>query len=388
MRTSPSVRRLPALLTCRKSSLAGDLSLRARRAVAMLASVGALTGALTGVAGSPGAGQVMATATPALMSAAGQYFPVPPAKVLGTRSGVGGVSTTPLAANGSVSFPVTSVGQVPQDGSGTFTQDIKVSVEPSTADVTLVQGTAALAMVDSNGVTNSPAVIADTSDVFTANGATNGEACDISRVNGVTVHTHKPFNNYASHNSFSTDWINHLFSVRNARKVSGVAQWEGVLCTVGGASTWNGWTLGLAEDSIFTDSTNANTLWNREWSSRATNTSSISKTLGFSTTAPENYASINGGESMTFKSANAELTGGVGSDGHWGSEWPSKYNQYNPTRVNAEWGAVNINGLTSDFEGSVGLALYMYPMGTGPHHFYSLHITKSACLSLSCPPLY
>ena len=287
----------------------------------------------------------------------------------------------------------TSVGGTPIGGAstGTFTQDIEVSVDPSTDAVSLVQGSASLTMIDSNGVTNSPLVTADTSDVFTVNGVSNGEACDISRINGVTVRTHRSFNNYASHNSFSTDWINHVFSVRNARKISGVAQWEGVLCTVGGGNTWNGWTLTLAEDSIFTNSTSANTLWNRKWSSRATDTSSISKSLGFSITAPGNYASINGGESLTFRARNAELTGGVGSDGHWGSNWPSGYNKYNPTRVNAEWGAVNLNGTTADFEGNVGLALYMYPMGTGPHHFHSFHLTKSVCLPIiggSCPALY
>ncbi len=51
-----------------------------------------------------------------LQPAAGQFFPVAPAKVADTRDGTGGVPAQPLASGGTITFTVTGVGQVPATG--------------------------------------------------------------------------------------------------------------------------------------------------------------------------------------------------------------------------------------------------------------------------------
>lgn len=58
----------------------------------------------------------LAATVPALMPAAGQYFPITPVKVLDTRDGTGGVAAAPLASGATATFLVGGVGQVPDGG--------------------------------------------------------------------------------------------------------------------------------------------------------------------------------------------------------------------------------------------------------------------------------
>jgi hypothetical protein len=53
------------------------------------------------------------TADGTLDPAPGQFFPVSPVTALDTRDGTGGVSTAPLAAGATATFPVTGIGDVP-----------------------------------------------------------------------------------------------------------------------------------------------------------------------------------------------------------------------------------------------------------------------------------
>jgi Fibronectin type III domain len=70
--------------------------------------------ALTGAGLS--AGKALASGSAELMPAAGQYFPVSPVEAMDTRNGTGGVSSSPLSANETVTFPVEGVGGVPDNG--------------------------------------------------------------------------------------------------------------------------------------------------------------------------------------------------------------------------------------------------------------------------------
>jgi len=85
---------------------------RARRVGAFLVAAALLSGLLSAV-GLTNPGGALATTSPALMPAAGQFFPVAPTKVLDTRDGIGGVPAAPLASGTTATFPVTGVGQIP-----------------------------------------------------------------------------------------------------------------------------------------------------------------------------------------------------------------------------------------------------------------------------------
>lgn len=74
---------------------------------------GAATGGLPGVA-------LADSGTPSLMPAAGQFFPVPAVKVLDTRFGTGGVPAAPVSAGATVTFPVTGVGDIPDEVSDVY----------------------------------------------------------------------------------------------------------------------------------------------------------------------------------------------------------------------------------------------------------------------------
>jgi hypothetical protein len=82
---------------------------RARGLLSLLAGAVLLA---AGLAGASAAGSALATTTATLQSAAGQYFPITPVKILDTRDGTGGVAVTPLAAGATVDVLVTG-GDIP-----------------------------------------------------------------------------------------------------------------------------------------------------------------------------------------------------------------------------------------------------------------------------------
>ena len=92
-----------------------------RGPLACLAAVSMVAAVLVGVL--PAAAYASGT-TPALMPAAGQFFPVSPVEALDTRSGAGGVAAAPLASEETVTFPIDGVGGVPANG----VSDVLVSI--------------------------------------------------------------------------------------------------------------------------------------------------------------------------------------------------------------------------------------------------------------------
>jgi len=85
-------------------------------------------------------------------------------------------------------------------------------------------------------------------------------------------------------------------------------------------------------------------------------------------------ASVQGTTASTTVRNLSEDTGSTGQDNHFGSSWPQSLNPYNVNRVNTEWIARTRSGSRPDWVGNTGQAVYLWPMGSTGHKFYSVTV--------------
>jgi hypothetical protein len=273
----------------------------------------------------------------------------------------------------------------------TASEDLGISVDDS-GNVSVTNANVTESTTDANGNVKITTSTGDTTysnnDAATqaATYTPSLQACDVSRAKGVTVQTYSPFNNYRQTTYYTWSWLNHLFAIPNARKIGGTWQLEVMACSAGGAQSRNGnYRVTLSENALTTQSTNPNTEWNRAWGYASGPSTSVTKSLGFAFTGGSGAsATVQGSESSTTVQSRSEEYGSAGADNHYGSRWPSYLNQYNANRINMEWIALTKGGARSDWVGSTGLVLYMFPMNTGPHHFHSVPIVNLCTVGASC----
>lgn len=292
---------------------------------------------------------------------------VGPGTYQATLSGLTSAATDSFTVT-ATSSAGTSVGGTPLyvTGSQGANQEIDVLTDPAAGTVSLdTTSSASTEVVNTDGSTTSTSMTPDTPDAF--NGTLNVGNCAKSRVaSGVNVLNNGSWNNYYHGNSYSLDWTHRQYQVKNAEKItpqggrSSYWTYQVMVCSTGGANTWNGWFMDFSGDAFFYKSRTNGPMIGWHWSKKIDSSSTVSSTLGFQLGA--GYANINGSMSMgttnTNVVANSEYQGDTGADGLF----PGVSGNWNANRVNAYWIADNSKGYTAFEEGNTGQALYEWPM--------------------------
>jgi len=271
-------------------------------------------------------------------------------------------------------------------------QDLGIEVDDNgdgTPTVSLLAGSSTVSIMNSDGTVSTSITTAQTGNYYSdmpLDGATGptGVTCDydVHKSAGNVGHAIKTlgsFNNVRSDSFGQIYWVNHLFALPKARVRNGVMQWEAFACTSGGGKFFSasGLATSISENALFTNSTDANTLWNYDYSNQTLTSSSVtaSKDLTLGGTYEGANVSVDSGQSVTVRKGDTEATGSLGLDGHYGSFMPTALNKYYPTRVNTEWRSLGPSYNSTDFVGSVSVAIWLYPQHQdNDHKFYSVTI--------------
>lgn len=295
-------------------------------------------------------------------------------------SGTFTATLTGLSGAGSDTFAVTATNAAGTSIAGTSTlsaagsqgadQQVSVITDPNAGTMTLAGTSSAnTELVNPDGSTSLTAGTPDTSDVFSPTFSVGN--CSKSAKN-VTVLDNGTWNNYWHGNSYSLDWTHHQWEVKNAEQVTpqggGSKYWtyQIMVCSTGGANTWNSWQMDFSGDAVYWEGTANGPMIGWHWGTKLDSHATVTRTLGFSLQGGSSttYANITGaftvGTSSTQVVANSQYVGDTGADGLF----PGIPGTYNANRVNAFWTADNYSGLTGFSEGSTSEVLYEWPMST------------------------
>lgn len=178
------------------------------------------------------------------------------------------------------------------------------------------------------------------------------------------IHAHTPWNDTASGNHETVDFMHEAYTVTNARKLygGGGAYWtfQDMVCSTGGGEpTANGYHVWFSGTAVALDRSNNDKI-GAKWGKGESN-STVSTTFNFSLSA--GVATI--GASVGIQPGVGSYEGDIANDGKfpgWKNSWdPNQYNRVNAFFISPHrwpW-----DGATS-FEGNTSQALYEWPMGS------------------------
>lgn len=189
-------------------------------------------------------------------------------------------------------------------------------------------------------------------------------ACIIDVQKNRNFRAYTPWHAAGSGSSWEIDYLGALYSVDDARFVSGHATFQATVCTAGGGTTSHAWHQYLDGGAIWYDGS-ADSWIGRRWANHQTNGTVVSS-LNFSVSAAP--AQIGGSVGITVGSFT--YTGDPGADPNI---TPSIKPAYNVNRINTFFVSASNHWWdgTGSFEGNTGQELYEWPEASTTTYYFN-----------------
>ncbi len=167
-----------------------------------------------------------------------------------------------------------------------------------------------------------------------------------------------PWHNSAQGTSHIFDWLNQLYSISDARYLSGHFTYQVQFCSVGGGNTHNGWHEYFIGNALYVyQKADSKIKWT--WGTGASKNGHIATSLNFSVAK----GPVNIGASTTVTTGVGNYEGDFGEDGNF-YRYPTNLKRYNLNRVNTYFLSPSSwpwDG-TAHFEGNTGQVVYEWSM--------------------------